>query len=441
MKNLLTFLRILSISLAVPQLCPASEPSSLQVAEGPIALHANVDQQWGGHTFSYLLEGETGVFWSATTYNPDGKTWGSVIGQHPKSGAKLSPAATLIPFTEPNVKSMTQPLMLRSDDGYIHIFIGMSHDIGVENFHPGQIRYFRSAAPEDITTLVDRTELIPRDTPYKDYHLRMNAGVSRDGKRAAIVILAISPDGSVPFNTPVIFFADKRGPDFVFKQPVKYAEAMGFFYPQIALTEHGTVLVGQLWDNPDRSLARLVQLDGEGKVTHTEDLPAASDGNYWCLDLRPASAENWDELVLYYNKYPKDKADCRHEFWTYAPATHALTQRHSIPVPEGRINYGKWIPLAPGRSAFLHNPSMGTYNLIEGDLLNGGAHTVTPLPATSPTLRGYAGTAHTFVPNPLQGSINTPGTVWFASDYIPQRNDPQERIRATMLLYRLAFGG
>jgi len=332
----------------------AESAPAVRVAEGPVLLHANMDQQWGGHTFSYLLEGEHCLFWSATQYNPDGKTWGSLIGQIPKSGSGVVPAVTAIPAPAPDMKSMAQPLLLRSNDGYIHMFIGSSQPTDDINYSPGRIRYFRSAAPEDITQMVERSELIPHVAPYNEFHLRMNAGVSRDGTRAAIVILAISRDGSVPFNTPVIFFADKQGPDFVFREPIKYAEAMGFFYPQIALTDSGAVLVGQVWDVAERSTTRFLHLDADGNIVDREDLPAETDGNYWCLDMRPA-ADDWSTLALYYNKYPKNRQDCRHEFWTYAPATGTLTKHREIKVPEGQINYGKWIPIAEGRSAFIQS--------------------------------------------------------------------------------------
>jgi hypothetical protein len=416
-----------------------AQAPSLRIAEGPIVLHANMDQQWGGHTFSYLLEGEHAIFWSATAYNADGKTWGSLIGQYPKPGSNAEPATTSLPMPGIDVKSMTQPLMLRSPDGYIHIIIGFSRDTGDPTYAPGGLRYFRSAEPEDISQLVDRSELIPRMAPFNEFHLRMNAGISRDGRRAAIVILAISKDGSVPFNTPVIFLADKQGSDFVFREPIRYAEPMGFFYPQIALTDSGTVVVGQLWDNAARSITRIMQLDDSGKITHREDIPVTADGNYWCCDLRPIAPDNWNDLVLYYNKYPKDKQDCRHEFWTYTPSTTTLKQHRSIPVPEGQINYGKWIPISKDRSAFIHNPSMGSFEAYDGNLLGEGDFTTIPLPATDPVMHGYVGTAYTFVPNPLQGSYTTPGSTWFATDFIPNKNDPNERTRATFLLYRLAF--
>ena len=413
---------------------------NVRIVEGPILLHANLDQQWGGHTFAYLLEGESGLFWSATMYNPDGNTWGSLIGKFPKRSAGERLAVTPIPISGPDVKSMTQPLMLRSDDGYIHVFIGSSRHGNDPNYTPGEIRYFRSVAPEDITQFVDRTELIPRVAPYNEFHLRMNVGVSKDGKRAALVILAISKDGGIPFNTPVIFFGDKRGPDYIFREPVNYAEPMGFFYPQIALTDSGAIVVGQVWDDPARSTARLLHLDANGKEVHRKDLPAAASGNHWCLDLRPATPDDWSEFVLYYNQYAKDEAKFRHEFWTYAPATAKLVKGRSVAVEESAINYGKWMPVSESRSVFLHNPSMGGFEAYDGDLLGVGEFSTVSLPATDPATLGYAGSAYTFVPNPLQGSVTTPGTQWFATDTIGHKNDPGERIRAAMLLYRLAFG-
>ncbi|MCC6795364.1 MAG: hypothetical protein IT366_09620 [Candidatus Hydrogenedentes bacterium] len=427
------------MAVALPVHISSAEPAII-VDAGPIVLNANIDQQWGGHTFAYLLEGEKCVFWSATMYNQDGKTWGSLIGQYPKPGSGAQLAVTSLPFSEPGVKSLNQPLLLRSPDGYIHVIIGMSHATDDPNYSAGTLRYFRSAAPDDISQLVDLSELIPRTPPYNEFHLRMNAGISRDGSRAAIVILAISKDGSVPFNTPVIFLGDRKGADFVFRDPVKYAEAQGFFYPQIALTDSGTVLVGQQWDNKDRSTTRVIHLDDTGKEVHRAELPAEADGNFWCCDLRPVNADDWSKLVLYYNKYPKGGQDCRHEFWTYEPATRALSQRRSIVVPEGRINYGKWVPIAEGCSFFLHNPSMGTFETISGDLLGDGDFAVARLMATNPATLGYAGTAYTFVPNALQGSVQSNEAVWFACDYIPQKNDSKERTRGAFLLYRVSVG-
>ena len=92
----------------------------------------------------------------------------------------------------------------------------------------GKIKYYRSEKPEDISTLVDGTELIPTK-PYSEFHLRMNVGISQDGDRMALVILAVSADGSVPFNMPVIFFGKRQGLDFIFQKPMSYEKPMGFF--------------------------------------------------------------------------------------------------------------------------------------------------------------------------------------------------------------------
>ena len=97
----------------------SSAESAVLVDEGPIVLHANIDQQWGGHTFAYLLEGEKCIFWSATMYNPDGKTWGSLIGQYPKPGSGAQVAVTSLPFTEPGVKSLNQPLRVDPADAAV----------------------------------------------------------------------------------------------------------------------------------------------------------------------------------------------------------------------------------------------------------------------------------------------------------------------------------
>src|SRR5207237_6202086 len=98
----------------------------------------------------------------------------------------------------------------------------------------------------DITTLVDRTELIPTNG-YNEFHLRMNVGLSADGKRLVWVVLAVSSDGKVPFNTPVVFFAERKGADFFFPRSIAYALAMGLFYPLVAVMESGTVVVGDVW--------------------------------------------------------------------------------------------------------------------------------------------------------------------------------------------------
>ncbi|MFQ6041832.1 MAG: hypothetical protein ACE5PV_13320, partial [Candidatus Poribacteria bacterium] len=117
---------------------PAANTSKVaqfvRVIEGPTVLHTSIAGQWGGHTFSYLLLSEHCVFWSATAYNAEDKTPTALVGQQPRPGSPLAPAVSIIRFDEPNVKGINQPQMLRSPDGYIHVFIGVTHTTDNPNF-------------------------------------------------------------------------------------------------------------------------------------------------------------------------------------------------------------------------------------------------------------------------------------------------------------------
>jgi hypothetical protein len=426
--------------LVIPTASSAlADAGNLKVAAGPFLVNADIDQEWGGHTFAYLLEGERCLFFSAIAYTPGGKSWTALVGQHPKPGSNDVGRMTPIPFTESSIHNVTQPLLLRSKDGYIHIFVGVSHSTANPGYAPAKLRYFRSAAPEDISQLVDRTALFPQDAPYNRFHLRMNVGVSRDGCHAALVVLAISPDGSVPFNTPVVFFGVRHGADFAFGKPIVYAEPMSLFYPQVAVTDAGTVVVGQVWDNPNRIKTRLLHIDPHGQVIHREDLPGETDGNYLCCDLRSAWGDDRSRLILSYNKWPKNGAKCRHEFWAYRPESKTLEQIRSIPVAADLANYGKWLPISDRRSVFINNPSMGTLHVWHGDLLGEGSVTHSPLTPTDPRLLGLAGTGYLFIPNPLQGSVGRAGGAWCGVDYILRRKDAQARGPDVFLLFQLSF--
>ena len=95
----------------------------VRAIEGPTVLHSSIAGQWGGHTFCYLLLGESYVFWSATSYNAEDKTPTALLGQHPRPSYRKAPAVSTIRFDKPNIKGCNQPQMLRSPDGYIHVFI------------------------------------------------------------------------------------------------------------------------------------------------------------------------------------------------------------------------------------------------------------------------------------------------------------------------------
>ena len=215
----------------------------VEVVEGPIVLHANIVGQWGGHTFCYLLQGERAVYWSASYHEQQPPT--ALVGQYPTLDSRLESTVSSLQFTATDVKGNKQPQMLRTLDGHLHVFIGVTHTTDNPNFSPGRLHYFRSKLPEDVSILMDRTELLPTET-YDSFHLRMNVGLSPDGHWMALVILAISEDGSVPFNTPVVFVGERQGLDFVFQPPVRYAEPMSLFYPQVAATKEGIIIVGEV---------------------------------------------------------------------------------------------------------------------------------------------------------------------------------------------------
>jgi len=184
--------------------------ATISANDDPKVLNDSIAMQWGGHTFSYLLTGENGIFWSATAYDPDDATPTALIGQEPKEGSPIKSALSKIRFEGSNVKGNNQPQMVRSKDGYIHAFIGVTYSTDNPQYNYGRIHYYRSDKPEDITNLVDRTELIPTQ-PYKDYHLRMNVGISQDGQHVVLVILAISEDAKFRLTPPSCLLVRNRG--------------------------------------------------------------------------------------------------------------------------------------------------------------------------------------------------------------------------------------
>ncbi|MGH7151514.1 MAG: hypothetical protein ACREIU_12490, partial [Planctomycetota bacterium] len=57
--------------------------AALEVVEGPVLLSAAIAGQWGGHTFSYVVEGESAVFWTARR----SEAGPALVGQHPEPGS------------------------------------------------------------------------------------------------------------------------------------------------------------------------------------------------------------------------------------------------------------------------------------------------------------------------------------------------------------------
>ena len=110
-----------------------ADTKEVEVVEGPIVLHANITGQWGGHTFCYLLQGERAVFWSATAYHEQQPPT-ALVGQYPTLGSRLESTVSSLQFTATDVKGNKQPQMLRTLDGHLHVFIGVTHTTDNPNF-------------------------------------------------------------------------------------------------------------------------------------------------------------------------------------------------------------------------------------------------------------------------------------------------------------------
>jgi hypothetical protein len=433
---------------------PCASWAAVRVVGGPTVLHSGIYLQWGGHTFSYALQGQRYLFWSAISgkadLGKDGKELyrTTLVGQYPLPGGDGVPAVHAFTFSEPDFDGAAQPLIFRTPDGYLHAIIGVYHK-PVDGARAGTLRYYRSARPEDVTEWVDRTELIPTK-PYGDFHLRMNVAVTPDGKRAVIAILAVSTDGSVPWNTPLIFVGKREGRDFRFAAPIRYTEPFSFFYPQIAALNDGIVIVGENWEDQwardhagqySRVTARLIHLDWQGKVLHQEDLPAGEGKGSWCAyDMRPEKPGAWGSLIIAHSSAP-DGGQAMHRFLRYDVAARRLTVVREMPVPYGYVNPGKWLPIAERHSVFLNNPSLGQVNAWEGDVLGEGELRARRLARTNPIELGYQGQEYLMTPNPLLGSVLTAGEAYLMCDTYNPEKQASRPAPLSLLLWRLELGG
>ncbi len=99
-------------------------------------------------------------FWAAKAADADTTSFTAYVGQYPKAGVDAPPAVNAIKIEEP-IKRLNQPHLMRSPDGYLHVFVDYVPQSDRPASHAGVIRYYRSERPDDITSLVDRTELLP----------------------------------------------------------------------------------------------------------------------------------------------------------------------------------------------------------------------------------------------------------------------------------------
>ncbi|HXJ60143.1 MAG TPA: hypothetical protein VNU68_26145 [Verrucomicrobiae bacterium] len=425
----------LRLGLQAASMPPLADASPIRIVEGPALLHANAVGQWGGHTFSYVVTGEKYVFWSGMLYEPGRTSRTMLVGQYPKNNVDQPPVVTSLSLEATNFFNSSLPLLARTPDGFIHLFVGVTSDLGNPNLKPGVLRYYRSAAAEDISRMIDRTELIPTNV-YHEFHLRMNVGLSPDGNKLVWVTLAVSADGKVPFNTPVVFFAERRGVDFSFQEPKAYAAPMGLFYPLVAVMESGAIVVGELWNDSKRPQARLLQLDWSGKLLHQEDLPIESDGTHCVYDLKPRPGQP-ENFILYAQGTPADRTNCFHEFWEYSAKLRRLRRVRAIATDYSWSNTGKWLPLADQQSVFVNNPSAGQLCAWHGDLLGTGEVKRTLFTRSNPIALGLPGSYYVMAPNPLVGSIQKPGEFYLMTD-VPNAGKKNENVGpCSLLLYRL----
>ncbi len=111
----------------------AAASAQVRVVGGPVVLHSNVIFQWGGHTFSYVLQGQRYIFWTATANKwetgDDGekKYLTQLVGQFPLPGTDGQPAVHAFSIEEPGAYACREPLLLRTPDGYLHVFLGIDH--------------------------------------------------------------------------------------------------------------------------------------------------------------------------------------------------------------------------------------------------------------------------------------------------------------------------
>lgn len=414
----------------------APAAAGVRVLEGPILLHAGIDMQWGGHTYSYLVEGERAIFWCA---HGVGTTGAPRIGQHPKPGSGLAPAMHEFELGE-GVTSIKQPQLVRTPDGYLHVFVGYK-ERGAER-EAGRVRYYRSERPEDVTSFVDRTESLPLDD-YDDFHLRMNVGVSRDGARAVLAILTSFVPNKHSNNVPLVFYGRRAGLDFRFAAPIVWGEVTPFFYPQVAVTEPGPVLVGAVDADPSRH-AELVQLDWDGRVVFRETLPFPEVvAQSWAFELEPIAPDDWTRLLLVRSITPAEGTQRAIEFWTYDAVGHELARLRSFPndvsTQPGFSNAGQLLSLAGRPPLFLNEPGSRALVVWEGDLLGGGVPRLATLPGTDPTRLGYSGIRSVFLPGLLQGSVPCDGTRYVAIDVSLPDLPPDATGPCSLLAWRIGI--
>ena len=391
------FSTLLSLQLARP-LRWDLDASPVTVVSGPTVLHADVFTQWGGHTFPYLVEGEEHLYWSGL----EAYEGPALLGSVPKPGVAGEAVVARIPL-EGAFRRTNPPQVVRTPDEHLHVFL-VTRSLDDES---GDIHYWRTERPGDVTSLVDRSELMPK-TRFAQFTIRQNVGVSRDGRRIVFCNLTDFVDGKHLMNMPLVWIGEREGEDFRFAEPVVYGEQTSFFYPQVAATDEGPVLLGAVDRDPNRN-AELVHLDWSGRVLSWVALPGI-EGESWAFDMQPLDSKDWSRLAIARLTMPEAGTERGLEFWIYDTKTRRLEARNRFAADHATersfASAGKFWMQDGAAPLFLNEP--GSHRIVAwgGPLLEESGNAVLhPLPRTTAATIGYGGIRSLFFPSILQGSV------------------------------------
>ncbi|MEM7205379.1 MAG: hypothetical protein AAF628_34305 [Planctomycetota bacterium] len=409
----------------------AQDDTPLRVTHGPIVLHADLFLHWGGHTFGYLIEGERSVYWTGRR----AEAGPAVVGRFPRPGTARPPSIGELPAPAEATAVTVHPQLLRTPDGHLHVFVGQVDDRG-----GGTVRYLRSARPGAVDAWLDRTECLPVGRYPHWAAKRKNVGISRDGQRAVLVTLTAFQQGSSLQNWPLIAFGQRDGDDFQFGEPRRWAdEQLPFFYPQVAVTDHGPVLVGAVDADPSRH-AELVHLDDEGAVLFRQRLPhPQGTAQTWAYDLQPLDPDDWSRLVLVRSIRPADRPETALELWLYDARARTLVRQRRVDFAAAhaaRANAGHFLVARDRAPVFINEPNSRQLAAWQGDLIGDGPCAPVSLPRTQVADFGYRTIRSVFVPSVLHGSIPHAGSRAVAADVAYAAGEPT---RVAWLLWRVAL--
>jgi hypothetical protein len=269
--------------------------------------------------------------------------------------------------------------------------------------------------------------------------------LSADGERVVLATLSSFERGDHVINEPLVVLGRRDGRDFSFSDPVQYAEPMEFFYPLVAWTESGIVMVGRVSrGDASQCIPRLVHLDEAGTLLHAEDLPSPDvSGEYYPHALAPLEAPPWSRLLLACTAAPREGTRRWLEFWTYDARRKVLRRERSVAndfaAEKSLTNAGELLVRKDAPPLFLNNPASDALAVWEGDLFGSSDLAVRPLLETQPEALGFAGTRSLFLGNVFQGSVVEENGAFLATDVTPMDLPRSHRGPCSFLLWRLQF--